>query len=46
LAVACPPALMLLRLTTAVLELTGRAAAGDLAALAEVEALAALLDER
>lgn len=33
-----------LRVTTAVLELTGRAAAGDLAAQAELEALAALLE--
>lgn len=42
----CPPALTLLRVTTAVLELTQRAAAGDLAAMAEVDALAELLAER
>lgn len=38
----CLPAL--LRVTTAVLELTERVAAGDLKAAAEVEALAALLE--
>lgn len=40
---ACLPALTMLRVTTAVLNLQERAAAGDLAALAELDALARLL---
>lgn len=44
MAVACPPALALLRVTTVVLELTERVAAGDLAAMAEAVELAALVD--
>jgi hypothetical protein len=41
---SCLPAL--LRVTTAVMELGQRAQAGDLAAQAEIEALAALLERR
>ena len=40
---ACPPALALLAVTVRVLELGERVAAGDVAAAAEVSALAALL---
>jgi len=42
----CPPALMMMAVTTRVLELNELVAAGDMAAAAEVAALAALLERR
>ncbi len=41
---ACPPALAPLVVTTQLLDLLARQAAGDLGARAELEALAALLE--
>jgi hypothetical protein len=43
---ACPPALTMILVTTRVMELGERVAAGDMAAAAEVEALAELLERR
>ena len=45
-AASCPPALQLLQVTTHLLRLGERVAAGDMAAAAEVGALAALLTQK